>query len=93
MKNRRSDFSLGTAVSLRKASQIFFHILILNTIYRLAFPTIENKLSGNRAIAMFRLSAFLLVNQMAVLLRGGFFTVLKATPHKHQNSHYTIGAQ
>ena len=76
MKNRRSDFSLGTAVSLRKASQIFFHILILNTIYLLAFSTVKNEFSGDRAVAVLGLGAFLLVDQMAILLRNSFLAVL-----------------
>ena len=76
MKNRRPDFSFGTAVLSSKASQIFFHVLILNAVYHLAFPTVEDELSGDRAVAVLGLGAFLLVDQMAVLLRDGFFTVL-----------------
>ena len=67
MKNRRSDFSLGTAVSLRKASQIFFHILILNTIYLLAFSTVKNEFSGDRAVAVLGLGAFLTALGLEVL--------------------------
>ena len=43
MKNRSPDFSVGAAGSLCKVSQIFFHILILNAIYHLAFSTVENE--------------------------------------------------
>lgn len=67
---------IGTAVSLCKASQIFFHVLILNAVYHLAFPTVEDELSGDRAVAVLGLGAFLLVDQMAILLRDGFFAVL-----------------
>ena len=61
---------------LGKVSQIFFHVLILNVLNHLAFPAVEDELSGDRAVAVFRLGAFLLVDQMAILLRSGFFTVL-----------------
>ena len=43
MKNRRPDFSFGTAVLSSKVSQIFFHVLILNAVYHLAFPAIEDE--------------------------------------------------
>ena len=59
-----------------EASQIFFHILVLNATYYLTFPTIEDKLSGNRTIAVLGLGALLWVNQMTILLRNGFLTVL-----------------
>ena len=45
-----------------KTSQIFFHILILNAIYHLTFPAIEDELSGDRAVAVLGLGAFLLVD-------------------------------
>ena len=61
-KNRRSERKIGTAVLLCKASQIFFHILILNAAYHLAFPAVEDKLSGDRAVAVLGLGAFLLVD-------------------------------
>ena len=57
-------------------SQIFFHILILNAIYHLAFPSIKDELSSDRAVAVLGLGAFFLVDQMAVLLRNSFFAVL-----------------
>ena len=59
-----------------EASQIFFHILILNAIYHLTFSSIKGKLSGNRTIAVLGPGALLRVNQMAILLRNGFLTVL-----------------
>ena len=61
---------------LCEVSQIFFHVLILNAVYHLAFPTVEDELSGDRAVAVLGLGAFLLVDQMAVLLRDGFLAVL-----------------
>ena len=61
---------------LCKASQIFFHVLIPNAVYHLAFPAIEDELSGDRAVAVLGLGAFLLVDQMAILLRDSFFAVL-----------------
>ena len=76
MENRRPDFSVGTAVLLCKASQIFLYILIPNAIYHLTFPAIEDELSGDRAVAVLGLGAFLLVDQMAVLLRRSFLAVL-----------------
>ena len=76
MESRRPDFSAGTAVLLCKASQILFHVLILNAVYHLVFPAIEDELSGDRTIAVLGLGAFLLVDQMAVLLRRSFFAVL-----------------
>ena len=57
-------------------SQIFFHILILNAVYYLAFSAIEDKLSSDWAVAVLGLGAFLLVDQMAILLWDGFFAVL-----------------
>ena len=39
-KNRRPEWKIGAAVLLCKASQIFFHVLILNTVYLLASPAI-----------------------------------------------------
>ena len=75
-KNRRPERKIGTAVLLCKASQIFFHVLILNTVYLLASPAIEDKLPGDRAVAVLGLGAFLLVDQMAILLRDSFFAVL-----------------
>ena len=75
-KNRRPERKIGTSVSLCKASQIFFHILILNALNHLAFPAVEDELSGDRAVAVLGLGAFLLVDQMAILLRDGFFAVL-----------------
>ena len=59
-----------------KASQIFLYILIPNAVYLLAFPAIEDELSGDRAVAVLGLGAFLLVDQMAVLLRDSFLAVL-----------------
>ena len=59
-----------------KASQIFFHILIPNAVYHLTFPAIEDELSGDRAVAVLGLGAFLRVNQMAILLRDGLLAVL-----------------
>ena len=59
-----------------KASQIFLYILIPNAVYHLAFPAIEDELSGNWAVAVLGLGAFLLVDQMAILLRDGFLAVL-----------------
>ena len=76
IKNRRPERKIGAAVLLCKASQIFFHVLILNAVYLLAFPAIEDELSGDRAVAVLGLGAFLLVDQMAVLLRRSFLTVL-----------------
>ena len=76
MKNRSPDFSVGAAGLLCKVSQIFFHILILNAIYHLAFPSIKDELSSDWTIAMLGLGAFLLVDQMAILLRGSFLAVL-----------------
>ena len=67
---------IGTAVLLCKALQIFFHVLILNTVYLLASPAIEDKLLGDRAVAVLGLGAFLLVDQMAILLRDSFLAVL-----------------
>ena len=75
-KNRRPDFSTGAAVFLYKASQIFFHVLILNALNHLAFSTVEDKLSGDRAVAVLRLGAFFRVDQMAILLRNGHLAVL-----------------
>ena len=62
MKNRSPDFSVGAAGSLCKVSQIFFHVLILNAIYHLAFPSIEDELSSDRAIAMLGLRTFFRIN-------------------------------
>ena len=76
MESLRPDFSVGTAVLLCKGSQIFFHILIPNAVYHLAFSAIEDELSGDRAIAVLGLGAFLLVDQMAVLLWDSFLAVL-----------------
>ena len=76
MESRRPDFSVGTAVLLCKGSQIFLYILIPNALNHLAFPAIEDKLPSDRAIAVLCLDAFLLVDQMAVLLRDGFLAVL-----------------
>ena len=59
-----------------KASQIFFHVLILNAVYLLALPAVEDELSGDRAVAVLGPGAFLLVDQMVVLLRDGFLAVL-----------------
>ena len=56
------QFSVGMAVLLCKVSQIFFHILILNAVYYLAFPSIKDELSGDRAVAVLGLGAFLLVD-------------------------------
>ena len=61
---------------LCKVSQIFFHVLILNAVYHLAFSTVEDELSGDRAVAVLGLGAFLLVDQMAILLRDSFLAVL-----------------
>ena len=61
-KNRRPERKIGTAVLLCKASQIFFHVLILNALNHLAFPAIEDELSGDRAVAVLGLGAFLLVD-------------------------------
>ena len=54
----------------------FLHILILNAVYRFALPAIKDKLPGDRAVAVLGLCAFLLVDQMTVLLRDSFFAVL-----------------
>ena len=75
-KNRRPRRKIGTAVLSCKTSQIFFHILILNAVYHLALPAVEDKLSCNRAVAVLGLGAFLLVDQMTVLLWDSFFAVL-----------------
>ena len=75
-KNRRPRRKIGTAVLLCKVSQIFFHVLIRNTVYHLAFLAIEDELSGDRAVAVLGLGAFLLVDQMAILLRDSFLAVL-----------------
>ena len=61
-KNRRPERKNGTAVLSCKTSQIFFHVLILNAVYHLAFPTVEDELSGDRAVAVLGLGAFLLVD-------------------------------
>ena len=61
-KNRRPEQKIGAAVLLCKASQIFFYVLILNAVYHLAFPAIEDELSGDRAVAVLGLGAFLLVD-------------------------------
>lgn len=61
-KNRRPERKIGTAVLSSKASQIFFHVLILNAVYLLAFSTIEDNLPGDRAVAVLGLGAFLLVD-------------------------------
>ena len=61
-KNRRPEWKIGAAVSSCKASQILFHVLILNAVYHLAFPAIEDELSGDRAVAVLGLCAFLLVD-------------------------------
>ena len=42
----------------------------------LAFPAIEDELSGDWAVAVIGLGAFLLVDQMAILLRDSFLAVL-----------------
>jgi hypothetical protein len=57
-KNRRPDFSVRAAVLSCKVSQIFFHVLIRNAVYHLAFPAIEDELSGDRAVAVLGLCAF-----------------------------------
>ena len=75
-KNRRPERKIGTAVLLCKVSQIFFHVLILNAVYHLAFSAVEDELSGDRAVAVLGLGAFLLVDQMAILLRDSFLAVL-----------------
>ena len=75
-KNCRPERKIGTAVLSCKVSQILFHVLILNAVYHLAFPAIEDELSGDWAVAVLGLGAFLLVDQMAILLRDGFFAVL-----------------
>ena len=59
-----------------KASQIFFHVLILNALNHLAFPTIEDNLRGDWAVAVLGLGTFFSVDQMAVLLRDSFLAVL-----------------
>ena len=59
-----------------KVSQIFFHVLIPNALNHLAFPTVEDELSGDRTVAVLGLGAFLLVDQMAILLRDSFLAVL-----------------
>ena len=74
-KNRRPERKIGTAVLSCKASQIFLYILILNAVYHVAFPTVEDELSGDRAVAVLGLGAFLLVDQMAVLLWDSFLAV------------------
>ena len=56
-----------------KTSQIFLYILIPNAVYHLAFPAIEDELSGDWAVAVLGLGAFLLVDQVAVLLLDSFF--------------------
>ena len=61
-KNRRPERKIGTAVLSCKASQIFLYILILNAVYHVAFPTVEDELSGDRAVAVLGLGAFLLVD-------------------------------
>ena len=75
-KNRRPERKIGAAVLSCKASQIFLYILIPNAVYHLAFPAIEDELSGDWAVAVLGLGAFLLVDQMAVLLRDSFLAVL-----------------
>ena len=57
-KNRRPERKIGAAVLSCKVSQIFFHILILNAVYHLAFPAVEDELSGDRAVAVLGLGAF-----------------------------------
>ena len=57
-------------------SQIFFHVLILNAVYHLAFPAVEDNLPGDRTVAVLGLSTFFHIDQMAILLRRGFFAVL-----------------
>ena len=76
MESRRPKLYIRAAALLYKCFQIFFHVLILNAVYHLAFPTIEDKLSSNRAVAVLGLGAFLLVDQMAILLRRSFLAVL-----------------
>ena len=61
-KNRRPERKIGAAVLSCKASQIFFHVLILNALNHLAFPAVEDELSGDRAVAVLGLGAFLLVD-------------------------------
>ena len=61
-KNRRPERKIGAAVLSCKVSQIFFHILILNAIYHLAFPSIKDELSSDRAIAMLGLRTFFRIN-------------------------------
>ena len=62
-KNRRPEWKIGAAVLSSKASQIFFHILILNPLDLLVFPSVEDELSGDWAVAMRCLGAFLFVDQ------------------------------
>ena len=76
MESRRPELYIRVAALLYKCFQIFFHILIPNAVYHLAFPAIEDELSGDRAVAVLGLGAFLLVDQMAVLLRDSFLAVL-----------------
>ena len=57
------------SVSLsHKGAQVFFHILILNALYHLAFPTVEDEFPCDGAIAVLCLGAFFLVHQMTILL-------------------------
>lgn len=47
------------SVSLsHKGAQVFFHILILNALYHLAFPTVEDEFPCDGAIAVLCLGAF-----------------------------------
>ena len=58
IKTAAPNGKIGTAVLLCKVSQIFFHVLILNALNHLAFPAIEDELSGDRAVAVLGLGAF-----------------------------------
>ena len=76
MESRRPELYIRVAALLYKCFQIFFHILIPNAVYHLAFPAIEDELSGDRAVAVLGLGAFLLIGQMAILLRDSLLAVL-----------------
>ena len=68
-------FTLGVSLALHcgvraaiaplgyKGSQIFFHILILNPLDLLVFPSVEDELSGDWTVAMRCLGTFLFVYQ------------------------------
>ena len=53
---------------LCKASQIFFHILILNATYHLAFPSIEDELSSDWTVAMLCLGILGSIDRMTIFL-------------------------